>query len=535
MPTVLFADADRETHEVYSMPSTTRFEKDDEARARMIRALGAGAVLLQDFEVKEFHDPYQAADATVFQPSFVVQPATVEQIQEVVRIANELRIPLWSSSTGRNFGYGGSAPVVNGSIVLNLRRMNRILEINEEDGYALLEPGVRFYDLYDEIKARGLKLMMSVPDIGWGSPVGNTLDHGYGYTVFGDHPSAQCGMEVVLASGEIVRTGLGAMSNSPMWQRRKRGFGPSLDSMFMQSNFGIVTKMGIWLHPQPEVITTGSIICQKDGDITGLIDALRPLMLGGTIQGYPLITSSPEPPDGRANPDDDTTGASKHKKLSAAFPPGRWNARIGFYDHEAIAKAREETVRKAVAHLPNATIELRTYPGDVRPEDVHPLDLVAAGIPNQYLLDMMYKHFGESMGHIDFSPAIPFTGEAATRQERMVQDILNESDLVAGFAWIANPRALQAANMVIFDTNNRKEADAARAAVRKMLKKATEWGWSEYRAHPSLYEEVAANFDFGDHSLFKLYAKIKDALDPAGILSPGSHGIWASGPRNVRP
>lgn len=73
----------------------------------------------------------------------------------------------------------------------------------------------------------------------------------------------------------------------------------------------------------------------------------------------------------------------------------------------------------------------------------------------------------------------------------MVQDILNESDLVAGLASIANPRCLQAANMVIFDTNKPAERDAAFAGVRKMCAKAAELGWSEYRAHPSLYEEVA--------------------------------------------
>ncbi|MDD0857744.1 hypothetical protein NHF46_08275 [Arthrobacter alpinus] len=109
-------------------------------------------------------------------------------------------------------------------------------------------------------------------------------------------------MEVVLASGDVVRTGLGAMTNSPMWQRHKRGFGPSLDSLFMQSNFGIVSKMGVWLMPEPEVFATGSIICHNDEDIAPLIDALRPLVLDGTIQGLPLITSSPEPEDGRANP-----------------------------------------------------------------------------------------------------------------------------------------------------------------------------------------------------------------------------------------
>ncbi|MFF3876114.1 FAD-dependent oxidoreductase [Streptomyces sp. NPDC001978] len=341
-------------------------------------------------------------------------------MQQIVRIAGELGVPLWTSSTGRNYGYGGSAPVVNGAIVLSLRRMNRILEIDEQGAYALVEPGVRFFDLYDGIKERGLKLWMSVPDLGWGSVVGNALEHGYGYTADGDHAGAVCGMEVVLADGEVIRTGLGAMENSTLWQRHKRGFGPSLDSLFMQSNFGIVTKMGVWLMPEPETFTTGSVICHRDEDITDLVDTVAPLVLDGTIQGLPLSVSSPEPEGGRVRHDQDTSGMTKQQKLPAAFPPGRWDARVSFYGPQALVRAREEVLREAVAHIPGVTVELRHYPGDVTADRMHPLDLVPAGIFNMFLLDMMKRHFGDRIGHVDFSPAISFTGAAAARHERMV-------------------------------------------------------------------------------------------------------------------
>jgi 4-cresol dehydrogenase (hydroxylating) len=76
--------------------------------------------------------------------------------------------------------------------------MNRVLEINEECAYAVVEPGVRWFDLYDAIEAGGHDLMVSVPDLGWGSVIGNTLDHGVSYTPYGDHQASQCGMEVVL-------------------------------------------------------------------------------------------------------------------------------------------------------------------------------------------------------------------------------------------------------------------------------------------------------------------------------------------------
>ena len=108
-------------------------------------------------------------------------PETVEEIQEIVRIANERRIPLWTHAAGMNNGYGGPAPRLKGSVIVSLRRMNRVLEINEDSAYAVVEPGVRWFDLYDAVRAGGHRLMVSIPDLGWGSVVGNTLENGATY------------------------------------------------------------------------------------------------------------------------------------------------------------------------------------------------------------------------------------------------------------------------------------------------------------------------------------------------------------------
>jgi 4-cresol dehydrogenase (hydroxylating) len=499
----------------------------EKVKDQFIQILGREAVLIEDEQVKEFHDPYEAKGSTEHQPSFVVQPSTVEEVQAVVKLANDLGIHLWTSSMGRNYGYGGSAPVVNGAVVLNLRRMNKILEINEEVGYALIEPGVSFFDLYNELKKRGSKLMMSVPDLGWGSIMGNALEHGYGYTVNGDNASAVCGLEVVLPTGEVLRTGQGAITNSPSWNSHKRGFGPSLDSIFMQSNFGVVTKMGIWLAPEPEVMTTGFVLYQGK-DVSKLIDTLRPLMLDGTIQGYPLIVSNQYLNDKDDQSIDDPVYLAKRAKMIPLSPPARWSARIAFFGQEEMVKTRESIVREAISKLPDAILDVRTYPGNVPQEEVFPGDLVQAGIPNMLLMDMAKEAIGESLGHIDFSPVIPFSGEAASRHYNMYNEILAEAGLISLNGWIANSRSLVGVCMVFYDTNDTEELKAAHTAVRKMVEKAGEWGWSEYRSHPSLINHVTERFDFNDQILSKFYTRLKDAVDPNGILSPGNHGIWPS-------
>lgn len=69
--------------------------------------------------------------------------------------------------------YGGPAPRVNGSVSLDLHRMDRIIEVNEKFAYAVVEPGVTFFDLYNHIAKNGLKVWPSVATLGWGSVLGN--------------------------------------------------------------------------------------------------------------------------------------------------------------------------------------------------------------------------------------------------------------------------------------------------------------------------------------------------------------------------
>src|SRR5437868_2351581 len=76
-------------------------------------------------------------------PAGIVFPGSTEEVQAIVRMANEHRIHLWPTSTGENRGLGLKSPVRPGQVVVDLgRRMNRIVEINETLAYAVVEPGV---------------------------------------------------------------------------------------------------------------------------------------------------------------------------------------------------------------------------------------------------------------------------------------------------------------------------------------------------------------------------------------------------------
>ena len=219
--------------------------------------------------------------------SAAVAPDRLEQVQQVVKIANAHKIPIYPVSTGRNLGYGGSAPNYSGSVVLDLKRMNRILEVNERNAWCLVEPGVSYFDLVRHIDEKGYKLWVDIPDPGWGSPIGNALDHGIGYTPYGLHARNLCGLEVVLPDGGLMRTGMGAMPGAKSWQEYKFGYGPWIDGMFSQSNFGVVTKMGFWLVPLPDAYLTGTVTVSKWNDLIPLIDTLNYLENRASSIGMP--------------------------------------------------------------------------------------------------------------------------------------------------------------------------------------------------------------------------------------------------------
>src|SRR6185312_5865157 len=249
--------------------------------------VGAEWVFTSDADLDTYRDSYSPmyGEPTERHASAVVAPDSVEQVREVMRIAHAAGVPMYPISTGKNLTYGGSAPAYSGSVILDLKRMNRILEVSERNAFALVEPGVSYFDLYRYIRERGLKLWIDCPDPGWGSLIGNALDHGAGRTPlpYRDHFDAHCGMEVVLASGEVVRTGMGANPKSTLWQQTKYGPGPLLDGIFSQSNFGIVTKMGFWLMPEPEASMTGRIRVPRHDDVIPFVRVLSSLMYSNVV------------------------------------------------------------------------------------------------------------------------------------------------------------------------------------------------------------------------------------------------------------
>ncbi len=143
------------------------------------RVAGKEWVFTTDEDLDLYRDAYSPlwGEPEERMASAALAPGGAEQVQQIARIANRYKIPLYPIATGRNLGYGGAAPVYSGSVVLDLKRMNRILDVSERNASCLVEPGVSYFDLCRHIEEKGYKLWVDVPDPGWGSVIGNALDH----------------------------------------------------------------------------------------------------------------------------------------------------------------------------------------------------------------------------------------------------------------------------------------------------------------------------------------------------------------------
>src|SRR5689334_183458 len=100
-------------------------------------AVGSDWVFATDLDRDTYLDHY-AVNEAAHAPSAAVAPLTAAEVQAVLRIANKYKVPLWPISRGKNFGYGGAAPLLKGSVVLDLSRMKKI-EFDAENGVALVE------------------------------------------------------------------------------------------------------------------------------------------------------------------------------------------------------------------------------------------------------------------------------------------------------------------------------------------------------------------------------------------------------------
>jgi len=191
-------------------------------------------------------------------PDCAVWVESAEQVSEILKIANREGFPVTPRAAGT--GICGMAVPVRGGLVMDVMKMNRVLEISIEDRVAVVQPGLVYADLQKKLAPLGFTLPTE-PGSSIASTIGGNVATNAGgvkgakYGVTKDYVLA---LEVVLADGRIMRTGTRTMKTSS---------GYDLTHLFVGSEgtLGVVTEITLKIHPLPQATTT----------VMGLFDKLE--------------------------------------------------------------------------------------------------------------------------------------------------------------------------------------------------------------------------------------------------------------------
>lgn len=499
--------------------------------AEVNAALGDEHVILNDDTLKRYgENTLPAGDR---QPTAVLSPGSTDDVVKIVKAANTHDIPLYPISTGNNMGLGTRAAPSAGMAVVDLgRRMNRIIEIDEKMGYAAVEPGVSFQMLADELRRRGGQWMISVtsgpPE---GGMIGNAMDKGAGYGPLFDHFGFSCGMEVVLGNGEVLRTGDGSIDRASSddlinWHVSKYAFGPILDGLFAQSNYGIVTRLGVWFLPRPPAIRSFHFAFPDDADLGEIIDLCRPLKMSNFVPTlfrvsndlYLIGSEQPSPvyadSNGTRSIRDD-----ERKDLHRSHGVGSWNVSGAFYGPSM--EAIEPQIQRVREHF--GASGKATY---ISHEEALEKPALACAIssfsgdPTTTELGLLKWRPGG--GNAWFTPGTPMDGAIANEFQQIGRKIYEDNGLDYTVMNVCGPRFARGLHVIGF---NREDADENARAARTYEQLADAFfqrgigvGRAPLDWHGFHLERTAPVFR-------DTVKSIKAALDPNGILAPGRYGI----------
>ena len=490
-------------------------------------------------------------------PLCVLYPRSTADVQAVVRIAAAHNVGVYPLSRGHNWGYGDACAPTEGSAIVDLSRMDQIIEVNAELGYAVIEPGVSQQQLYDYLHAHKTGLWLDCTGAGkLASLVGNTLDRGFGHTRYGDHFLTTCGMEIVLADGRVLNTGFGHYANAQASRVYRYGVGPFLDGLFCQSNFGIVTRIGLWLMPEPEAFSFFFIRVDRDENLAPLIDRLRPLRMAGILQSAVHIGNDlrilsatgryPWEAAGGQTPLPETV----RQQMRRAAGVGAWNVGGSMTGSSAHVRASKRALKRAVGGLGKLVFvgDAKLALGERAARCLNAVGLgkrlhtqlqalkhnygLLKGIPtDEPLLGAQWRlrHPPDNpdvspldlgCGLMWISPVLPMTGRDATALMQIADPILREYgfELLVTFTLITE-RAMIAILNVVFDKAETDETQRARRCYDTLTDALINAGYIPYRVGLHGMAKLHPDPDV----FWEVAAQIKKALDPSDLIARGRY------------
>lgn len=485
----------------------------------------------------------------------VYKPKNIQELQDIVKNANQKKEDLYVFSTGKNWGLGSKVPVKENSSVLDLSDMNRIIEVNEKYRYAIIEPGVTQNDLYEYLQENLPNLKFPITGSAKStSVIGNMLERGA--AAFAHRSKLLVAIEALTANGKLVKTGFWHYANEehPLALHYPPGHGPDLRGLFVQSNLAIVTKMAVRIVPKADGVFV--FIPFKEALLQKVTHLLRDLYEQKILDDGIVIT----------NLNDPRTTTNREYNYS-----GNWLAVGNFVDQKGVSSQKKKIIRKHLrkanksfffVHTNKNRLSLRKgsflpFVFDVIHSNSRILKLtqdkvlsngetlgsflnrlnilkgVYHGKPTNYSIQTMAEMNGTVLTDEDLDnsnilgltvslPAVPFTSDDVEKISEIV-NMVSKKWNVQPFHNLASIDDLcfEGFYRIYFDRKNKEQVKVAHQWSKELNNELKSAGYYPYRM------DIAACEDFAKkgNPFWEFVHDLKLSLDPNQIISDGKYNI----------
>lgn len=201
---------------------------------------------------------------------------------------------------------------------------------------------------------------------------------------------------------------------------------------------------------------------------------------------------------------------------------GRWNFYGAVYGPDPVREVMLSVIKGAFLQIPGA----KYYEPKDMPDNLvlQTRDKTLQGIPTT--VELKWVDWLPNGAHLFFSPIAKVTGDDAVAQYELSRRRSEEAGFDFIGTFVVGMREMHHIVCIIFD---RKDPDSRRRAhwlISTLIGDAAKKGWGEYRTHIAMMDQIAQTYSFNDNAQMKLNEKIKECLDPKGILAPGKNGVW---------
>lgn len=428
-------------------------------------------------------------------PAVVVMPETTEQVAEIVKHANKTKTPIWPRAGGTSC-CKGSMPQKDGGIVLDLTRMTKVLDISEEDMTATVQPGIVLRTLEEEMRKKNLHPMnLGSCGSGLAATVGAgiaTNAEGWGGAEFGNYSEQVVCLEVVLPTGEILRTGSDSTTTGTKCERYVNG--PDLAGLFCGSQgfLGIITEATIKALPAPEKVEFS----------TPVFKTLEQLTKASMAMTRERLVSA-------------AVSMAGKRTMKGLVSPEMEDEGMVF----VVIQGREEEVAYKKKLLDRIIVENggMDLGGQITKEQYYDADLfwpISAALK--------FGRYAAGCNIVPYTWLPAFVERAERFFYRDNEELTKESGIVGPFIF-PSPGMGRASmvNVIYYDETDPKRWEQAVGLWKKWLRSNIENGGGAYWIGSSYGEPLVTLWRESTYNLMKT---LKRVMDPNNIMNPGLFG-----------